>query len=110
VVSCCTGLRAADLPDRLREHYYTNAPEWVNRGRSVIVEPGGGILAGPADSVQEILYADADLALTRGPRWMLDVAGHYARPDIFELRVHRQPQPMLREGGSVDRLVDAFVD
>jgi len=32
----------------------------------------------------------------RGPKWMLDVAGHYARPDVFELIVHRGAHPMIR--------------
>jgi hypothetical protein len=32
----------------------------------------------------------------RGPKWMLDVAGHYARPDVFELIVHREAHPMIR--------------
>jgi hypothetical protein len=27
---------------------------------------------------------------------MLDVAGHYARPDVFELIVHREAHPMIR--------------
>jgi hypothetical protein len=27
---------------------------------------------------------------------MLDVAGHYARPDIFELIVHRGARPMIK--------------
>jgi hypothetical protein len=31
-----------------------------------------------------------------GPRWQLDSAGHYARPDVFELRYHRRPAPVLK--------------
>lgn len=37
---------------------------------------------------EEILYATVHPAQMRGPKWMLDVAGHYARPDVFQLTVH----------------------
>jgi hypothetical protein len=31
----------------------------------------------------------------RGPKWILDVAGHYARPDVFELIVHTEARPLI---------------
>jgi len=42
-----------------------------------------------------ILYAELDPAHMRGSKWLLDVAGHYARPDVLELVVHREPRPMI---------------
>ena len=44
---------------------------------------------------EEILYAEIHPSQMRGPKWMLDVAGHYARPDVFELIVHREPRRMI---------------
>jgi hypothetical protein len=39
----------------------------------------------------------------RGPKWILDVSGHYARPDVFELTVNRQPYHIIRTSeGAVD--------
>jgi nitrilase len=75
---------------------YLGAVEgWVNPGESVIVDPDGKILAGPAREAETILYAEVDRARITGARGQLDVAGHYARPDIFELIVHRKPRPLL---------------
>ena len=45
---------------------------------------------------EDILYAEIDPVQMRGPKWMLDVAGHYARPDVFELTVHRETHQMIR--------------
>lgn len=57
----------------------------------MIVAPGGKIAAGPLHAEYGILYADADLTRIAAARRTLDVAGHYARPDIFQLHVNRQP-------------------
>ncbi len=86
-------LRAADVPDSFpgKAQLYPNTDEWVNPGDSVIVAPGGKIVAGPMHEEYGILYADADLARVAAARQTLDVTGHYARPDIFQLHVNRQP-------------------
>ena len=70
---------------------------WINTGGSVIVDPDGKVLAGPAFETETILYADIRRDQLVGPRWQLDIAGHYARPDVFELIVHRRPRPIIQE-------------
>jgi hypothetical protein len=37
-----------------------------------------------------------DTRVLHGSRFQLDVAGHHARPDVFELTVHREARPWLR--------------
>lgn len=70
------------------------------RGGSMIVAPLGEVLAGPDYSGETILYADIDLsAVTRG-KYDFDVAGHYSRPDVFQLSVNAAPQaPVVWKGG-----------
>lgn len=66
---------------------YPDPDEWVNSGDSVVVAPGGAIVAGPMRKESGILYADIDLAQVDSARRTLDVVGHYARPDLFTLKV-----------------------
>jgi nitrilase len=42
------------------------------------------------------LSAEIDLDAVTAARRRIDVAGHYARPDIFQLHVNRQPQSPVR--------------
>lgn len=65
----------------------------VIRGGSVIVNPLGKILAGPCYEGECILTADLDLGEIAEGKYDLDVAGHYARPDIFRLTVNEQASP-----------------
>jgi nitrilase len=73
-------------------------------GGSVIVDPLGRVLAGPARDGEAILTADLDLdEITRGA-FDLDVVGNYARPDIFRLTVDRSPKLAVTwtDGGPAD--------
>jgi nitrilase len=86
-------IRARDVPATLpwRTSLYPDDDEWINSGGSVIVDPSGKIVAGPLVEAYGTLYADCDPTVARAARRTLDVAGHYARPDVFTLRVNRAP-------------------
>jgi nitrilase len=62
----------------------------------MIADPEGNILAGPLSKEEGILYADVDPAIIRNTRWNLDVAGHYARPDAFQLTIRTTPDKIIR--------------
>jgi nitrilase len=93
VLGSGTVLRGSDIPDDFpaRAQLFPDPEEWINDGDSVVVSPQGRIVAGPLHREAGILYADIDVALVAPARRALDVTGHYARPDIFELQVRRTP-------------------
>ena len=59
-------------------------------GGSVIVAPNSRILAGPMGAEEGILYADCNLELGVLMKLRHDFAGHYNRPDIFQLHINRR--------------------
>jgi nitrilase len=85
--------QARHIPDAVpgKAELYPDPEEWVNSGDSVVVAPGGKIVVGPLHNELGILYADVDLERIGTARRSLDVVGHYARPDIFQLRVNKGP-------------------
>jgi len=87
VIGCGGAMRVEDIPDRFsfKTSVSVSADGWINPGDSVIVDPDGKVLAGPLHERQEILLAEVDPQRIVGPRWQLDVAGHYARPDVLAL-------------------------
>jgi nitrilase len=104
VIGCCIAMRRSEIPDRyaFKELYPPVKEEddnWVNVGNSIIVAAGGRVLAGPVKCQETILYADIDPAWQLGAKFSLDVAGHYARPDVFQLTVNREPNHMIESAG-----------
>ncbi|HUB31602.1 MAG TPA: nitrilase-related carbon-nitrogen hydrolase [Bryobacteraceae bacterium] len=58
------------------------------RGGSLIVSPLGNVLASPCYEGECILRAQLDPGEIAEGKFDLDVAGHYARPDVFRLEVN----------------------
>ncbi len=91
-------LRGKDIPGDFpsRAQLFPDPDEWINPGDSVVVDPQGQIVAGPMRREEGILYAEVDPSRVAPSRRALDVTGHYARPDIFELHVRRTPATPVR--------------
>ena len=66
-------------------------------GGSAIVGPGRNVIAGPLDDEEGILYGDLDIERSIERKLFHDFAGHYNRPDLFELRVNRDPQRLYAD-------------
>lgn len=100
VVGCGNIMKGSDIPDDFPEKstLYPDADEWVNPGDSVVIAPGGEIVAGPMNQEVGILYHQLDREKVSIAKRALDVAGHYSRPDIFQLHVNTKQQiPCLFE-------------
>jgi len=86
VVSSNQYVTRADYPDDFElTDALARAPEVLCRGGSAIVAPNGTYLAEPLYGREGILTAELDLGLVTEGRQLLDVAGHYARPDALQL-------------------------
>ena len=87
VVSPCHFQRGSSYPADfpLREEIAGLDP--LGRGGSAILAPDGSYLAGPLYGEEGILYADLDPERLYEERQRFDAAGHYHRPDVFQLRV-----------------------
>jgi predicted amidohydrolase len=76
-------------------------------GVSHIIDPRGEILAGPAEG-ETILTASGSLDRVRAAKVVCDAAGHYARPDVFQLHVNRSPRrPVVGVDDAEERLAPA---
>lgn len=62
-------------------------PETVCRGGSCVVDPYGHYMMEPVWDEEAILYADLDMRLVSACKMEHDAIGHYARPDVLELKI-----------------------
>jgi len=87
VLSCNQFNRRRDFPADYRTPYGDEPDTVLCRGGSCIVDPFGNFLAGPNTDGEAILVAEIDRSLIVQGKFDIDVVGHYARPDIFQLHV-----------------------
>ncbi len=69
-------------------------PKPIDSGARSGEASGRRALAGPVHGEEAILVADIDRGEIARGRYDLDVAGHYARPDVFRLLVDEREKPV----------------
>ena len=100
VLSCNQFNRRRDFPSDYGAEIGADPDAIVTRGGSCIVDPFGNFLAGPNTSDEAILTVEIDRAQIVRGKFDLDVVGHYARPDIFQLQVdERAKKPVTSLNG-----------
>ena len=98
VFSACQYLRRSDCPADYAAIQGDDPATVLMRGGSAIIGPLGQMLAGPVYNENAILTAEIDLGEIARAKYDLDVVGHYARPDVFQLRVNEKATPpVVRE-------------
>lgn len=87
VLAACQYIKRSAYPDDYAPAFGKDPDDILMHGGSVIIDPFGTTLAGPVFDDEAILYAELNLAAKTRSHLDLDVVGHYARPDIFQLHV-----------------------
>jgi nitrilase len=94
VVSVAGLMRKSDIPDTVPHATLLRqaADEVMANGGSCIASPTGEWLLAPETGVESLRVAELDHRVVLEERQNLDVAGHYSRPDVMQLRVNRRRQ------------------
>ena len=82
-------VRKSSYPSDLHEpEEISRLPEMVCRGGSCVVDPYGHYVTEPVWDKETIFYAELDMELPAACKMEHDAVGHYARPDVLELKVY----------------------
>jgi nitrilase len=98
VAGCSTAIQCSDLPDGVphKAEVFPDPDDWMSNGDAVLFQPFGGAVAGPMTKEKGILYGEYDLGQVIDGRRSMDIAGHYSRPDIFQLTVDKNKMDVIQ--------------
>lgn len=100
VISACQYLTRGDGPADYAPIQGDDPDTVLIRGGSCIIDPLGNILVEPDFTGETIKIAEIDRRVIARGKYDLDVVGHYARPDVFQLSVDTRPKSVVTfEGG-----------
>ncbi|MEM9952423.1 MAG: carbon-nitrogen hydrolase family protein [Chloroflexota bacterium] len=89
VLAAGSVLQAKHIPEQLTLTDDIQPDDYVQRGGSAIIAPDGSYLVEPVYDKEAILTAELDLDMVIRESMALDVTGHYARPDVFQMNINR---------------------
>ncbi len=94
VMSVCSVLHRDQLGDHIPhvEVLRERLPVIISEGGTAIAAPDATWIVEPTPHVEQLFVADIDHRRVREERQNFDVAGHYGRPDVLQLRVNRERQ------------------
>lgn len=90
VVGVTAYIRGCDIPRDLpgADEIYGDSDDFLSRGNTTIVAPGGEMLEGPVTGTAATVASTLDLERIAAGRRAFDPVGHYARPDILSLSIN----------------------
>ena len=94
-VSCV--MKKEDFPENTihLDKILENAPDILSTGGTCLAAPDGEWLIEPFTTEEKLVVAEINHQKVREERQNLDVAGHYSRPDVLQLKVNRERQKIV---------------
>ena len=102
-------LQLSDIPAEfgMRDFLASLGRDELLIGGSAIIGPDGEYVVPPVFGREEILYADLDIGRVSEEMLQFDTAGHYNRPDIFNVRIDKSshaPISWVKDSGDGEKV------
>ncbi len=98
VTSVCSLMRKEDFPtDTIHlDKILATAPDVLANGGTCLAGPDGEWIIEPFCNEEKLVVVEINHARVREERQNMDMAGHYTRPDVLQLKVNRERQNIVK--------------